>query len=432
VKLTRRFGPGRGVTGMEPAYIYAHSTLSIACVMQYAARMGLLDGFRAMVEPMPAEVERAAGDYSDWLDALADIVAARSSSFTLTEALKLPPVIRGVSLIAGVGASMLPLVYRNGSAQPEQPRIVRKPDPFGTRYTFMYQTLERMVADRYGEAFWYLTDHDERGYPRSAMVLDNDEVYVRWDDRQLLPRYRWRERELVRDVDIKHIAPNRRPGELHGHGPLYDSLDYLYPVKEAEDYASSFFSSGGLPLTVLRAAATLSPDEAAALKQQYMDTRNDGAGGSSVAVAGGDVTVEFPSVDPQKSQMTEARGAGAAIVARILGIPAALLHVETSGATITYTNPAGALEELVKSTIVPLYLTPLEQAWSELVPGTQAVRFELADLQRADIAGRFSIYTQGIQAGIMTPAEARQYEGWDPINTEPAHQYDPEPVEVAP
>ena len=154
--------------------------------------MGLLDGFRAMVEPMPAEVERAAGDYSDWLEALADIVAARSSSFTLTEALKLPPVIRGVSLIAGVGASMLPLVYRNGSAAVEQPRIVRKPDPFGTRYTFMYQTLERMVADRYGEAFWYLSDHDERGYPRSAMVLDNDEVYVRWDDRRMLPRYRWR------------------------------------------------------------------------------------------------------------------------------------------------------------------------------------------------------------------------------------------------
>jgi HK97 family phage portal protein len=389
--------------------------------------MGLLDGFRAMVEPMPAEVERAAGDYSDWLEALADIVAARSSSFTLTEALKLPPVIRGVSLIAGVGASMLPLVYRNGSAAVEQPRIVRKPDPFGTRYTFMYQTLERMVADRYGEAFWYLSDHDERGYPRSAMVLDNDEVYVRWDDRRMLPRYRWRERELARDVDIKHIAPNRRPGELHGHGPLFDSLDYLYPVKMAEDFAGEFFSSGGLPMTVLKAAGNLDPDEAARLKKQWTEARST----SEPAVTSGGIDVEFPSVDPQKSQMTEARGAGAAIVARILGIPAALLHVETSGATITYTNPAGALEELVKSTIVPLYLTPLEQAWSELVPGTQAVRFELADLQRADIAGRFSIYTQGIQAGIMTAEEARQYEGWSPINTEPAHQYDPEPVEAS-
>lgn len=119
---------------------------------------------------------------------------------------------------------------------------------------------------------------------------------------------------------------------------------------------------------------------------------------------------------------------GAAVVARILGIPAALLHVETSGATITYTNPAGALEELVKSTIVPLYLTPVEQAWSELVPPTMAVRFELGDLQRADIAGRFAIYQQGIASGIMTAEEARAYEGWSTTNTETGHTFDPEPV----
>lgn len=390
--------------------------------------MGWLDGFRAMVPAHEPEVQRTEAEYDAWLTALEDEIDARQSSFTLTEALKLPPVIRGVQLIAGVGAAMLPLAYRNGQATQLQPRIVRKPDPFGTRYAFLYQTLEAMVADRYGEAFWLLTDHDDRGYPRSAMVLPNDDIEVTWDDRRFLPRYRWRGRELQRDRDIKHIAPTRKAGELHGRGPVYEALDYLYPIKAAEDYASSFFSSGGLPMTVLKTAAAMTKEQAAELKSNWVNSRT----AAEPAVASGGVTPEFPAVNPEQSQMTEARGAGAAVVARILGIPAALLHVETSGATITYTNPAGALEELVKSTILPSYLSPLEQAWSELVPSTMAVRFELGDLQRSDIAGRFALYGAGIAAGILTAEEARAYEGWAPVNTETAHAYDPEPEPETP
>jgi len=390
--------------------------------------MGLLDGFRAMVPPSEPVIERSEAEYDAWLTQLAADIASRQSSFTLSEALQLPPVIRGVSLIAGIGAAMLPLAYRNGSAMPTQPRIVRKPDPFGTRYSFLHQTLEAMVADRHGEAFWKLGDWDERGNPRTAMVLPNDEVQVTWDERRFLPRYHWRERELQRDREIKHIAPNRRPGELHGRGPIFEALDYLYPIKAAEDYASSFFSSGGLPMTVLQTQQALTKEQAAAMKAGWIEARD--SGGAEPAVIGAGVDATFPTTNPEQSQMTEARGAGAAVVARILGIPAALLHVETSGATITYTNPAGALDELVKSTVLPNYLTPIEQAWSELLPSTSAVRFDLGDLQRADVAGRFAVYGQAIGSGIMTAEEARAYEGWNQTNEETAHIYDPEPAEV--
>lgn len=378
-----------------------------------------------MVEPMPTLVERTETEYDALVTLINDAIAARQATFTLAQARKLPPVIRGVSLIAGVGASMLPLAYQRGQAMSAQPRIVRKPDPFGTRYQFVYQTLEALVASDYGEAFWLLSDHDDRGHPRSATVLPNDEVMVEWDERRFLPLYRWRGRPLVRDVEIKHIAPNRRAGELHGHGPLNDALEYLYPVHEAEAYASSFFASGGVPLTVLKTAAKLDKQQAAKLKQQWMDSRTTSG---EPAVLGGGVELELPSVDPQKSQMTESRGAGAAIVARILGIPAALLHVETSGATITYTNPEGALEELVKTTIAPIYLAPVEQAWSELVPAPQAVRFDLADMQRAAIGARFGLYAQGIASGVMTAAEARAFEGWSEQEADQVHAFDPEPA----
>lgn len=385
-----------------------------------------------MVEPMPVVVERTEAEYDALVEALYDVITARRSSFTLAQARKLPPVIRGVSLIAGVGAAMLPLAYRDGQAMETQPSIVRKPDPFGTRYSFLYQTLEAMVADEYGEAFWFLSDHDDRGYPRRASVIPGAEVTVRWDSRRYLPLYEWRGRQLQRDLEIKHIAPNRRAGELHGHGPLNDALEYLYPVHEAEMYASSFFSSGGLPLTVLTTAAALDKEQATKLKKQWMESR--AGGGAEPAVASGGVKPEFPNVDPQKSQMSESRGAGASIAARVLGIPSALLHVETTGATITYVNPESALEELVKTTIAPLYLAPLEQAWSELVPAPQTIRFDLADMQRASVGARFGLYAQAIGTvdangvPLMTSPEARGLEGWDPLKADTAHAFDPDPV----
>lgn len=358
--------------------------------------------------------------------AIAAAIEERRRSFGLPQALRLPPVVRAVQLIAGTAASFLPLVYSGGVSLEAQPRIVRKPDPFRTRYDFVYQSVAALVSDRYGECFWRLLDHDDAGLPRAALLLPNAEVRVQWDARRILPTYHYRGQELIRDVDVKHIALDRRPGELHGRGPIYEALDYLYPVHAAELMAGDFFASGGVPSTVLTSSVALTEGEAATLKAQYMNTRADAAGGP--AVLSGGLGLEFPGTDPQKSQLQESRAYGATIVARLLGIPAALLHVETSGATITYQSAAGALEELVKSTVAPMYLAPLEQAWSELVPSSEAVRFDLADMQRADASSRFALYAGAITAGLLTVEEARGFEGWGPLGSNDAsHTYDPVP-----
>jgi len=179
---------------------------------------------------------------------------------------------------------------------------------------------------------------------------------------------------------------------------------------------------------VLKAAATLSKEEAAALKAQWIASRT----GPEPAVFGKDIDPIFPSIDPQRAQMQEARAYGTTIAATVLGIPASLLHVQTTGATITYTNPAGAIEEMVKATLAPSYLAPTEAAWSDLVPSTQSVRFDLNDLQRADFAARAAIYTQLIPQGVMTAEEARAREGWAPLEPQAAHVTDPMPLQEVP
>lgn len=391
--------------------------------------MGLLDIFRGTEARTSALVERS--EPTSQVDVLlANIFERRRAGFGIEQARGIPAVNRALSLIASHAASFLPLAYRDGEAMSSQPRIVRNPQAYGSRYEFVEQTVLSLAE--HGCAPWrVLGVNDDPS--RSALVLPHAEVTVEWARKPWTRTFRWNGKVLS-DSELIHVDIGRRAGDLHGRGPLTDSLDMLYPVWEAEQFAGSFFTSGGIPEVVLKVAAELDADEAADLKRKWIESVN----GSLVRVASGGVEPMFPGVDPQRAQLQEARSFGATVAATIFGIPAALLHVQTSGATITYTNPAGAVEEMVKATIAPRYLAPIETAWSQLLASTQSVRFDLADMQRTDIKARFDLYKQAIETvdadgvPLMSTREARSFEGWGTPGSvdEAVHQFDP--VEAAP
>lgn len=393
--------------------------------------MGLLDAFRFLTPPAVSLLPEPEVSRTETLaattEALYAIIAEREGAFTMAEARKLDAVIRAKSLLTSVAASFLPLAYRDGMALDMQPRIVTKPDPFNTRYDFVAATVDSLIDD--GCAFWRLVGGSEDGRPTGMYVIPHDEVEVTNPTRGLVPLYVWRGQPLVLDRDIKHLTIGRKAGELHGRGPLREGLTSLATVKAAEDYARGWFHGGGIPPVVIQSApgtGRLTPNEAALAKSKWIESR---ATLGEPAVFGGDWSINFPTTDPARSQMQEARSYGATVAARILGIPAAMLHVETSGATITYTNPAGAMEELTKTTIVPGYLAPIEAHWSELVAGPTSVRFDLNDMQRADLAARAAIYAAFVGMGALTTAEVRAAEGWSPMAQDTAHAFDATPAD---
>ena len=387
--------------------------------------MGLMDFLRSYGSDVEPTRMRS---HSEAVSAVAEAIYAeiesRIATFTMSDALQMPPVVRAVGLITSIGASMLPLSYRDGQALPIQPRIVRRPDPFATRYEHMAQTLYGLITD--GCAYWRLGDIDpDTNRPRFARVIPHEKVQI--EQGSFAPVYRVDNQPLVYGRDILHITIGRRPGELHGRGPLREGLRYFGAVKAAEDYAREWFAGGGVPPIILKAVGTVSPTdlELSTAKQAWVDARTNPA---LPAVFGKAWDVMIPQVNPQTGQMQESRSYGATVAATLLGIPGALLHVQTSGATITYTNPAGAIEDLVKSTIVPTYLSAIEAAWSDLVAGTQTVRFDLRDMDRADMAARVAIYKDLAGIGAISAEEIRAAEGWGPGATDTAHTFDPTPA----
>ena len=115
-----------------------------------------------------------------------------------------------------------------------------------------------------------------------------------------------------------------------------------------------------------------------------------------------------------RSQLLETRAYGAREVARGLGIfPAELLLVESAGSSLTYQNVADALMTLCRVTLQPVYLAPIEEALSDLVPGTQAVRFSTSELERLGTIQRYAAYATGLGSGFLTTEQVDRWEGWD-------------------
>ena len=130
------------------------------------------------------------------------------------------------------------------------------------------------------------------------------------------------------------------------------------------------------------------------------------------------MTADFPSTNPEQSQMLQSRDQGVATVARLLGIPGALLMANTAGSTIYYSNVESAISSLVKATVLPMYLTPIEQALSDLVSDEYAVRFGMNELERTEASTRFAIYKIAIDAGILSADDVRIAEGiGSPVTT---------------
>jgi HK97 family phage portal protein len=334
----------------------------------------------------------------------------------LADYLELPAVARARQLIVSLIAQLEPVAWRNGYPLEEQPRVLVRPAPDMTRQEYLAQ-LGASLFDHGNAVVWQpLTGRNAAGTPEVSIVLPYEEVHVRWaDESRLSRRYRWRERELLPGRDVLHVAIGRRAGELEGSSPLRAIESALARIVAAELYAGDWFETGAVPSVTLKYDGTLTDAGAERVKERWIANHRD----HSPAVLPRGWDLKETGADPESSQLLETRKHAALEVARGLGIfPAELLLAELGGSSLTYQNVADALMTFARVTLQPVYLAPIEEALSDLLPGTQAVRLNTSELERLGTAARWSSYELGLRAGFVTPEQIDRWEGWD--RTRPA------------
>jgi HK97 family phage portal protein len=362
------------------------------------------------------------------------LVPARIPS--VAQALSVPAIQRAVTLISHTVASTSMQGWRNGSPMSETPIVLARPNPYDTPYDF-YRDVAYYRATR-GESIMWIANRDSAGFPIALVNVAPWEVSVQANPaNRLRPTYYWGDPERPRPGDITgtryslanpsgsfvHIMYHRDASGLRGIGPLQMCGLAVNVAVEAMQWASNFYTAGGIPPIIIKSADDLDPTvrddidgltEAQVLKRDWMV----GQPNEPKVIDPGIDSVQQLDVNPQGAQMLDGRNASNGDVARMFGIPGVLLEFNMTGSSLTYQSIPDVQIELLKVCLAPSYFEPLEAHMSDLLPRTQAARFNTKGLQRADVKTRFDVYTAGIASGVMSVEQAKVEEGYLPGDIE--------------
>ena len=347
--------------------------------------------------------ETATADHSS----LADLVVATELQNAINaqaDVLKVPAIYRAKTMTEKAIASMPVASWTGTEKAPRQPVIVSNPTS-GTREQFLEETVNSLMT---GEAYWEL-DNYVNGFPTDITVLDPRRMAVTWTPDFKYRQYMYFDRRMRArgfQPNLAVISIDRGPGDLTGFGPM--SSDRIEGIVAALDYIQEFFENAGTPTGILRVNKELTKEQADKLKQQWTARSS-----RTPAVMSSGYEWESLSFNPNDSAWVEAYYATVLDVANLFGIPPTILGFNAPGSALTYQNLSDVYEAWVRTTLKPVYMKPIEAAWSRLVPRGQDVRFDPRMLTRLADDQRAEMYTKALssETGWLSREEVRELEG---------------------
>jgi HK97 family phage portal protein len=234
-----------------------------------------------------------------------------------------------VDLNASVLAAMPP--YLVGAADTLDASWLVNPDPL--LYTSWEEFAKQLFWDfQLGEAFVLATARYSTGYPARFHVVAPWLITVDMD--QGFRRYRIGSAEVTEDV--LHLRYKSTTDDSRGHGPLEAGWGNVVAAQMLVQYASGLAASGGVPTSVLTHPDELSADQAAELKNQWVQARLSALG--EPAVLSGGVSWEATQLDPEKMALVDLQKFAESRIAVMLGVPPFLVGLPSGGDPMTYSN----------------------------------------------------------------------------------------------
>lgn len=366
---------------------------------------------RWLTEPLEQRTEPALDPDSYYPDIDTQLYArqrARAGTLpaaTIREALGIPAIFRAVTLLSTVAATLQLREYLNGREMVPASTVIRRPQREWTFRDFIRDVVFHGAG--YGEAILIVTERDASGFPSNYVPVRPDRVKSDWDG----IRHSWytfdREgkRFDYRREDVRQITPFfRDPGDGRGRGPLQICGVATNVAVEAEHWASRFFV-GSIPSVFLESKVPLAGNDPQTIKDKWLtDPPN-------VPKVGYGIQPHMLEINPETSQLPQIRMQSRGEAALMFGISGRLLEYMESGSSITYANVGDLATELVRLSLAPTYLEPIEAMFSDDRPRGTEVRFDVDGFQRADAKTRYDIHEKAIGLGIYDAEEAARKEG---------------------
>lgn len=347
----------------------------------------------------------------------------RGGAPSIDRAMQVSAVWACVRLLAD-SVAMMPLhgyTVRGGVRIPSpDPPLFVNPSADATTAEWVYMTMVSLLLR--GNAYGQTVRRSGDGYPLQIELMDPDCVGLRADD-QGRPVYTYNGVE-VNQRDVVHLRAFRMPGRRQGLSPIQYAASQINTDSAVSKFALDFFKQGAHPSSILSTPQVLTQPQTQTIKERFLAAVRD----REPAVLTGDLKYEQIQVKPNESQFLETQKYGVAEIARIFGVPPEMIAAE-AGNSMTYANVEQRALDFLTYSVQP-WLSRLESAYAQLLPGQRHVRFDTSVLTRTDFLTTMQATAIGIASKQTTPDEGRALRDEPPLTDEQKAVLELVPLEI--
>jgi HK97 family phage portal protein len=334
---------------------------------------------------------------------------ARSSSLSavsVSDAFGISMVYRAIQIHA-ISAKQLSISTMRYGRMVEDHPLTRRPDPDSSRSSWIEQLVVSMTST--GNGYCEII-RDAAGQPIALPVLNPLQVRIHTNAAGRITKYSYRGTDL-QPRNMMHVTLLRVPGSAYGLGPIQAAQPDLRGAISTRDYAAAWLDDSGVPTGVLKTDQNVTAEVAKNAKDKW---NADAGQKNGVVVLGNGLDYRPIFLSPKDVQFIESQQFSVTQIARLFGTPASLMLASVEGSSQTYSNVEQDWLAYVRFTLMG-YLTEIEDALTQLLPGARSAKFNIEALLRADTTTRYASYQTAIAAGFLTVAEIRDIEGWAPL-----------------
>jgi HK97 family phage portal protein len=333
------------------------------------------------------------------------------SGYSGLDAFAVDAVIGAVGLRAGHLAQVPFRAYRmvDGTPQPleRQPALLRTPS--ATVVPSVWRVQMSTSRDLWGYAAGLIVSTDAVGWPTQVEWLPP------W---QMVPtqttvggRLDWRLSGQPIDASRVLHVPSRwvMPGNPAGVAPL-ERAGLVELSRKAQDFGRDWFTNGAVPSMMIYSDQVLTEDQSEEISSRIVQKWRN----RKPAVAGSGLKVEALDIKGDDTMMLATLRQLRTSIAVAYNLPPEKLGGEVSGGALTYGNRESNQAALLVDSLNPDLVIIAETLTANL-PQPQWVEAVTGALLQSDLKTRYEAHQIGVQAGFLTPNEARSLENLAPL-----------------
>jgi HK97 family phage portal protein len=319
----------------------------------------------------------------------------------------LPGVQRAIEGVASLLASTTLCVY-DSQDQEIQPAVLSLLTGRSTEMVNGWDLRRWMVTEALsqGNSYTYIA-RTYSGEAAELIPLDRGRVTINW----AADPYRYLlDGKEVPAADLLHVKSGYSRWALLGESPLDKCRTQLELIASLDAWANTMAATGTTRRLAFKFPTPISEQAKQSILASWKAKHSRTGGNAEPLIIDGGGAIEGVSGTDDLKALTDARTAAMGEIARALNIPLSFLAASEAGTQITL----DAQRALVDQTLRPWARRIEAELIGKLMPGYR-VEHDLQELLRGTMKDTAKELAKLVQAGILTPNDARWFIGMQPM-----------------